>query len=301
MIYPTPSFKKILVATDFSSASGTAFQVGLNLCKELGASLYVLHVFEYCETVPAVPGSQAVQLKELFKSAELSLQDLHKRACEVGVACETMIEGGIVSSEIMNTIASKNIELVVLGTKALHGFERLVFGSTAEEVLRKTSCPVLTVGPHVTDAAVKIDGPIVFATDFQLSTIHAIRYAASFGQKTGASLHCLHVLPRTPGIGPQNAVVPQIMADALELVATECGTPVKQPICVTTYGNEVANAIVDYARKERAKLIVLGIRHASTVAAHLAPHIAYRVISEAQCPVMTVAFPTRYHAQRAIA
>ena len=51
------------------------------------------------------------------------------------------------------SFAEKEIDLAVLGTNALHGFERLVFGSTAEAVLRKSPCPVLTVGPRVGNCA----------------------------------------------------------------------------------------------------------------------------------------------------
>ena len=62
------------------------------------------------------------------------------------------------------------------------------------------------------------------------------------------------------------------------------------PICVTIHSNEISNAIVDYARQERAKLIVLGVRRASMVASHAPARVAYRIITEAPCPVMTMAF-----------
>ena len=67
--------------------------------------------------------------------------------------CETILETGIASSIILEMIEAKKIDLAVLGTNALHGFERLVFGSTAEAVLRKAPCPVLTVGPRVGSCA----------------------------------------------------------------------------------------------------------------------------------------------------
>jgi nucleotide-binding universal stress UspA family protein len=51
-----PSFKRLLVATDFSTSSRSAFQVALNLSNELGASLSILHVFEYGSIVPPETG-----------------------------------------------------------------------------------------------------------------------------------------------------------------------------------------------------------------------------------------------------
>ncbi len=219
-----------------------------------------------------------------------SFADLINRARQLGVTCETLTENGIVPSAILDTIASKKIDLAILGTNALHGFERLVSGSTAEIVLRKAPWPVLIVGPRVGDVAAKIEGPIVFATDFNLTTIDAIRYASSLSQLTESSLHCLHVLPRTAEGIERSHVIPQIMAEALQQIVTGVGTNVKTPICVTTYGNEISDSIVDYARQSRAKLIVLGVHRASMMAAHAPARLACQIIADAPCPVMTVAF-----------
>src|SRR6202040_3080936 len=97
-------------------------------------------------------------------------------ARQAGIVCEANMGRGIPSLTILETISSKHIDLAVLGTNALHGFERLIFGSTAEAVLRKASCPVLTVGPQASDAAKagQLDGPVVFAMDFHLTTTYAI-------------------------------------------------------------------------------------------------------------------------------
>lgn len=287
----TVSFKRILVATDFSASSSPAFQIALNLCNELGASLLVLHAFEYASVVPPETGGQLLEIENSYKKAQLSLNALQERAKEIGVTCEISVDGGIAAQAILDKITSQNIDLAILGTNGLHGFERFVFGSTAEEVLRKASCPVITVGPRVLNAEVKIEGPIVFATDFDRATVHAVRCAQSLGQLTKSSLHCLHVLPATPDREIQRDIVPELLNEALQDVTSESGTTVTRPICVTTYDNEIPKGIVEYARKERAKLIVMGVRPTSRIASHVPAHIAYKVITEAPCPVMTVAFP----------
>jgi nucleotide-binding universal stress UspA family protein len=210
----------------------------------------------------------------------------------MGVPCETFLENGVAPSLILDFIEAKEIDLAVLGTNALHGFERLVFGSTAEAILRKAPCPVLTVGPRVAQAAKtsKPDGPIIFATDFDFTTITAIRFAASFSQLNGSPLHCLHVLPRTLEAGSQCEIVPSIMSEALQQVAAESGVVIDPPTCATTFGSEVSYAVVDYAREKQARLIVLGVRQASLLASHVPEHITYRIITEANCPVLTMAF-----------
>jgi nucleotide-binding universal stress UspA family protein len=297
------SFRNVLLATDFSAASHAAFQCALGVCIELGASLLILHVFEYAEAVPPETGGQLVELDRIYESAQNSLAGLSKLARREGVTCETIMGSGIPSEGILKTITSKEIDLAILGTNALHGFERLVFGSTAEAVLRKALCPVLTVGPQASDAARagRLNGPVVFATDFHLKTTYAIRDAASFCKATGSLLHCLHVLPRTLEGGDRSHIIPQIMTEALQQVAIESGTTIDPPVCAITYGSEISNAVVEYAKQQKAKLIVLGVRQASLVSSHLPAHIAFRIITEAPCPVLTVAFASQPHATLAAA
>ena len=297
------SFNNVLLATDFSAASHAAFQTALVVCTELRASVLILHVFEYANAVPPETGGQLPELDSIYQSARNSLDDLFQLARRAGVPCETILGSGIPSEEILRTITSKEIDLAILGTNALHGFERLVFGSTAEAVLRKALCPVLTVGPQASDAAkaAQLDGPVVFATDFHLTTTDAIRDAAFFCKATGSPLHCLHVLPRTLEGGVRRHIIPQIMTEALQRVAIESGTTIDPQVCAITYGSEISNAVVEYAKHQKARLIVLGVRQASMVASHVPGHIAYRIITEAPCPVLTVAFASQPHATLAAA
>jgi nucleotide-binding universal stress UspA family protein len=296
-----PSFDRLLVATDFSAASQAAFRTGLDTCAAVGASLVVLHVFEYSEPAPPETGGLLLELQVMRERSSDALADLRQQAEQAGVACETILETGIAPSIILDVIAARSIDMAVLGTNALHGFERLVFGSTAEAVLRKSPCPVLTVGPRVQQCSksVEPDGPIIFATDFDFNTIQAIRYAACFANLKASPLHCLHVLPRTLEAGSQTEIVPSIMAEALQQLAAESGVVIDPPTCATTFGSEISYAVVDYAREHKAKMIVLGVRRASLLASHVPEHITYRIITEANCPVLTMAFashPTSVHA-----
>jgi nucleotide-binding universal stress UspA family protein len=298
-----PSFNKVLLATDFSAASQAAFQTALGVCTAFQASLSILHVFEYANAVLPEAGGQLLELDSFYENARSSLDRLVQEARRSGVTCEATMGSGIASVTILETIASNAIDLAILGTNALHGFERLVFGSTAEVVLRKASCPVLTVGPQASNApsSAQIESPVVFATDFHLTTTHAICYAAAICKVTGAPLHCLHVLPRTLEGGSRRHITLQIMTEALKHVANESGTTIDPPVCAITYGSEISNAVVDYARQQKAKLIVLGVRQASMVASHVPAHIAYRIITEASCPVLTMAFASQPHAALAAA
>ena len=296
-----PSFDRLLVATDFSAASQAAFRTALDACITFRASLLILHVFEYSEMAPPESGGLLLELQGHCENCRETLEDMRQQAIRAGVECDTLLESGNAAACILEAIDAKNVDLAILGTRALHGFERLIFGSTAETVLRGAPCPVLTVGPRVENCsrACQCEGPIVFATDFDFTTMHAIRFAAGFANLTGAPLHCLHVLPRTLEGGSHCEIVPGIMSEALQQLASESGVVIEPPTCATTYGSEISYAVVDYARQHKAKLIVLGVRQASLLASHVPEHITYRIITEANCPVLTMAFSSDQNAVHA--
>jgi nucleotide-binding universal stress UspA family protein len=301
VISSVPYFDRVLLATDFSVASQAAFETALRICKAFQASLIILHVFEYADAAPPETGRRLFDLDRIHAKAQASLDNLVQAARRAGVTCKATMGSGMADLTILEMIISMEVDLAVLGTNALHGFERLVFGSTAEEVLRQASCPVLTVGPQAAGSGKTDEGPVVFATDFNLTTTDAIRYAASFCQQTKSPLYCLHVLPRTLAGGVRSHIIPEIMTEALQYVANESGTVIDPPVCAVAYGSEISNAVVDYAKQHGARLIVLGVRRASMGASHVPAHIAYRIIAEAPCPVLTVAFASQPHATLAAA
>ena len=287
----SPSFERVLVATDFSSASRSAFHTALEVCNLVHSNLLILHVFENTGISVPESGGSLLEIQGQREWCALALEQMREQAITAGVECKTALQEGVASSALLQAIRENHIDLVIMGTNAPHGFERLVFGSTAEHVLRKAECPVLTVGPRVPRNAVEVSaGPIVFATDFDYTTMHAIRYAAFFSNRISAPLHCVHVLPRTLEASEQADVVPQIMSEALHQLATESGVAIEPATCATIFGSEVSYAVVDYARQHGARLIVLGVRQSSLLASDVPEHITYRIITEANCPVLTMAY-----------
>ena len=291
-----PTFENILFATDFSEASQAAFRAALRLSLSFGARLYILNVFEYVNISPPESGGILIDLHGFYQDAEVCLDKLVKEALSNGVRATGTVAKGTSHTSILEHVASKSIDLVVIGTRAIHGFDRLIFGSTAEAVLRKASCPVFTVGPQAAQQVFQMgsqEGNVLFATDFHVTTKDALRYAAAFASKMHLPLHCLNVLPRGADAGTHKGVIPGIVKEALQhLVLTLNGTPAP-PICAAVaYGSEISTAVVEYARGHDVKLIVLGVRRASLAASHIPAHIAYRIITEAPCPVLTMAFPS---------
>ena len=112
-----------------------------------------------------------------------------------------VVEAYDVYREILAQADRLQSNLVVMGTHGRSGFERLFLGSTAEKVLRKARCPVMTVPPKAPDAMASGLAPfkrIVCGIDFSKSSHVALDYAMSLAQENGAALAVVHVIEIHP-------------------------------------------------------------------------------------------------------
>ena len=132
----------ILHPTDFSDCSGYAFRLACSLARDYGARLVVLHV---AEPLMAVAGEGVLMLPPTFDLELLrkQLQQLEPRNPKVQV--EHRLVQGDAAAEILRIAAETKCDLIMMGTHGRTGLRRVLMGSVAEQVVRKASCPVLTV------------------------------------------------------------------------------------------------------------------------------------------------------------
>ena len=242
----------MLLATDFSAASRAAFQVARALCLSFQADLYILNVFEYANAIPPESGGMLLELDSFYHDAEQCLHDLIQEARRSDIKCDGKIGSGTSHSTILETAETEHIDVIVLGTRSIHGFERLVFGSTAEAVLRTATCPVFTVGPRAASQKPGEEacaGAVVFATDFHDTTTEALQIAASFCSSINLSLHCLHVLPRGLEDNFHKGIIPVIITEALQHLVGTVENKVGPPVCaVTTVVKSLVRSLIMLGR-----------------------------------------------------
>ena len=136
------AIRTILHPTDFSERSEFAFRLACSLARDYGARLTVLHVTEpamavTCDGVLMFP--PAVDVLPLRER----LQQL--RPPDPKVQVEHRVVEGNAAIEILRVAEETKCDMIVLGTHGRTGLGRLLMGSVAEQVLRRASCPVLTV------------------------------------------------------------------------------------------------------------------------------------------------------------
>jgi nucleotide-binding universal stress UspA family protein len=152
VVMETKSSRKILVATDFSEASDEAIARAIEMAKLSGSEVEIMHVLELAEEFPFGTTYFDADYGALYARIDLDLSRRADRFRQAGLACETKIVEGVASTEIAARGRALGADLIVVGTHGRTGLAHAMLGSVAERVVRRASCPVLTV-PYSRKAA----------------------------------------------------------------------------------------------------------------------------------------------------
>jgi len=277
------SFKNILFLTDFTEASAAAQAYAVGLARHYGAQLYPAHA---CNPIvlTETAGTDIIQEVE-----DASRERLYAQARETGLDCKPLFARGAVEEAFPGWIAEHDIDLVVMGTHGRHGLRHFLMGSVAEAVFRKASCPVLTVGPHVTTRPYhdfKVES-ILFPTDLGSHAEFAARYALSAAQENYADITFMHVItPEQIVQKDRDSLVNTAYWKLNKIVPAEARRWCK-PQFVVEAGDPVKE-LTGYLERERPDLIVLGLPAEKSFNGHFNTGVTYNLIASAPCPVLTL-------------
>ncbi len=148
---PTVSLKKILVPQDFSEYSLHALKYAVTFAELFKSELIVLHIVEpivYPADFSFGQVSIPAMEEEIRKHSEEQLNELVEREIPAGIRATPMIRVGKPFIEIVEVAKGENADLIVISSHGRTGMDHVLFGSTADKVVRKAPCPVLTIRPH---------------------------------------------------------------------------------------------------------------------------------------------------------
>jgi nucleotide-binding universal stress UspA family protein len=196
----------ILVGIDFSETSKSALRAAENLAHLAPDSeLHLVHALGW----PVVPFGS----RDLIASSQLGFAaDLERAQEELDKLVEPAIRGvsrvtghlkiGPPAKIIVQLATDISADLVVVGTHGRSGFDRLLFGSVAEKVVRTAPCPVLTVRPKTVPLWEQIEPPCPACVEVQQASQGARLWCEQHSQRH-VRAHVYHEAPATFGIGAQ--------------------------------------------------------------------------------------------------
>ena len=301
--------KQIVVPVDFSTASRNAAQMGAELAKKVGATLRLIHVND---VPPYASSDQAMMISGLTfheysaDATQKRLDELTREVSEAhGVEVVSRRLEGAAGSEIVREVngidpANPRATLVMIPTHARKGVPRLLLGSVAEKVVRKSECPVLTFqsaeGPIDLTKIERVHVPL----DLSDVGSSCLDVAAGWCRHFDASLELVHVLEdlssipsiewsvhpdQTPTEYYRKAEKSSLESLA-EAAQASVGESVSTDFCVR-YGF-VADEIVENAKEKKADLIITSTHGYSGFRRLILGSVAERLVRTAPCPLLVV-------------
>ena len=150
---PRESFKRILVPTDGSDNAGRAVKVASDLAKRYDAEIIILHVIQVPHKLLAASSrtASATVLDQYYREFGKEGQRIVEDALSIAKSQGAPARGKVLdkpSSQveaITNYSAAEKVDLIVMGTRGLSGFKKLLMGSVSSGVLSHTICSVMIV------------------------------------------------------------------------------------------------------------------------------------------------------------
>ena len=142
---------RLLAPTDFSDISVETVMRASELALHFKAELIVLHVIPPIPTLPSDPHYNfevPAYQDALRENARRQLDETVARLALKEVEATALLSHGDPAREIVRIAREEKIDMIVIATHGLTGWQHLVFGSVAEKVVRFADCPVLTVRGH---------------------------------------------------------------------------------------------------------------------------------------------------------
>ena len=141
--------KKIVCPTDFSEPAAEGLKIAKELAIQFSAEILLVHVVT---PLPAMHGSAAptgfhipTVLEELEGSAKNSLEEIRREKLPAEIQSRMFVIHGQPAHEIVSLAAQEKADIIVIASQGESGWQRFVFGSVAERVVRNADCPVLTI------------------------------------------------------------------------------------------------------------------------------------------------------------
>jgi len=292
----------LLVARDFSSVSDRAVRYALDVAARTGATLHVLHA----EVLHEAPDPDAEGGRSPGDDFSRFLDDVKQGGSVSADALDAVTIKEVVRRDvsagpaIVNYAAEADVDLIALGTHGRRGPSRILLGSVAEEVVRRSDQPVLSVRGDADDrveSSPRIVDRILVPVDFSDPSREALRTAKEWAALYDASIDVLHVVAEriqpafyTGGVQSIYDMEPDIeqkMMDRLEAFVGDTGGPERAIRPHVIVGN-AAPDIAEFVDTESIDLVAMSTHGRTGLDRFLLGSVAEKIIRHVHCPVLTM-------------
>ncbi len=267
-------YEDVLIATDGSDVASNAAAFGISIARALGGTVHALAVDENDQD------------ESQHQQREADAAAVATAAADAGCASDSIVRQGRPANEILACAEETGADLIVVGTHGRTGFQQVVFGSVAIEVIRDARRPVCSIGPNVStiDDSAPIDD-ILLATDGTSGSAGATDEALSLARSLGASVQTLYAVD-----GDDESELREHGEQTTAAIAQRAGD---LDVTGTVTDGPAHEVIRKHADSDTIDLLVMGAEsitteNQSTIERLVLGSVSQRVLPKASVPVMTV-------------
>lgn len=261
-MYP---FRRILIPTDFSTASQWAFDHAVRVAAANDGEILILHIRMTWQADPSelrFPADPA--LYEYAEKQELERLQERIKARGAKIATRLIVKNAPEpGAEICRTVTEEKVDLVVIATHARHHVAHLLIGSTTMSVINAPPVPILAVryGIRMRDQMRRLVVPV----HLKQKSRPAFDLAITIARRRGTEIHLVTLCEESERASAQTLLSDLVRASAGVTLETEI-----------VHGSDIEREIVRYADRVDADVIFLNaeeqmsrakidiIRHAAT-------------------------------------
>lgn len=275
--------KKILVPYDFSKVAEHSLDLASQIAKKASGDIQLLNVIEHPTAdsfrtmgMQGMDPMEQLYIKKMIETVSGKLDAVSSEADHVDDKISYKIQLGNPFHNIIEEIVEEKVDLVVMGTEGVDGLNEFFVGSNAEKVIRKATCPVITVQNKCELEPIE---KIVFASDFVRTDDHFMGELKDLQAMFEAQLNIVKI--NTPASFTSTRHDMKQMEEFVDRYGIENYT-----IDIYNYKNE-EDGIIYYAEDISADMIALGTHQRRGVGHFLAGSIAEDVANHSSVPVWT--------------
>jgi nucleotide-binding universal stress UspA family protein len=285
-------YDPIVIPTDGSEHADRAALHALGLARTVGATVEAVSVLDVRGAAgPFDAGGLDDEFRDrLTAERERALRSVESAATDLGVeAVRTTTVQGRPADAILGFASECDAGLLAMGTHGRTGVSRYVLGSVTEEVISRSSVPVLTA--RATDTAPETDyDQVLVPTDGSEYARVAVEHGIELAGRFDARVHVLNVAKTDWGTGRPSALLADVVAAgeaATEEIATDARQAGLDAVTAVREGSP-ASGILDYVEAEDVDLIAMGTNGRTGPSRFLLGSTTERVVRHADVPVVAV-------------
>jgi nucleotide-binding universal stress UspA family protein len=280
-------YKKVLVATGGSPWSDAAVAYAIAMAARIGAELRILTVLAspVAYTMPDVMSSSELLMESVERQGQELLEYAAGQAHNVGVPYATLLKWGNIPETILQTADEEVCDLIILGSRVITGWKRLVIGRTLNAVAAKARQPLLVIKQQEPAATVPWHRILVATGGSPWSDV-AVDHALSLAQEQQAEV-CILCVDASRSRASRDPDTTSNAKNILALAEARVAAAGVTYEAHLAYG-KVPDAILTMATHQHCDAIILGSRGLSGVKRLMIGSISNAVAAKALVPVMIV-------------